>query len=254
MLSTIQTKAANLQNLTNSEFALENPIPPEQQENIKQLISDLQTSIDSSPSQESLTQWKTTVEDAIADGNVTIEEAVDIYQATTNVFVSMGLTTEEMQTIGHDLQNIAEASRFSGDGEDKVLIGTDGNDLLVGQSGSDLLVGTPDNGQGEIDLLIGAGGSDTFVLGDATTVYYDDGLALTAGVDDFAAIADFNAAYDTIQLHGNARDYILGALPSEVQGQGTAIYHIAGGQVPELIAIVAGVEVTDFSQGFAFVG
>lgn len=242
----------NRQNFRNTRLASPHEIPPEQKENIQQLRSDLQGSVDSPPSEESIDQLQTTVQTALEDGTVTPEEGKAIAQASVEVFESMGLTSAEMRTLVYDVQNIAENSRFPG--EDEELVGTDSSDFLLGKTGSDVLVGTPTNGQGEVDLLIGGGGSDTFVLGDATTAYYDDGERFTTGVNDFAAIADFNIAYDTIQLHGNEGAYSLGALPNDLPMQGTALYYMAQGELPELIAIVAGVEVADFSQGFTFVG
>ena len=55
-------------------FALESRLPAEQQENLQQLQSDLQASIDNPPSEESMAQLQGTVESAIADGSLTPEE------------------------------------------------------------------------------------------------------------------------------------------------------------------------------------
>lgn len=123
-----------------------------------------------------------------------------------------------------------------GNGND-VLIGGNGNDVLVGGNGNDLLIGvqvesfTP--GAGEIDLLRGGAGQDTFVLGDALEVYYDDGNAHSRGLQDFAVIQDFNVHDDVIRLHGDASNYTLGT----VHGS-TTISYTSEGQTSELVAVV----------------
>ena len=58
--------------------------------------------------------------------------------------------------------------------------------------------------------------SDTFVLGDETRVYYDDGDPLTAGESDFALIADFDPSQDFIQLNGTPDVYRLDFFTSEL--------------------------------------
>lgn len=227
-------------------------IPPEQKENIQKFLTDLQASIDSPPSEESIDLLKVTVQDAIADKTVTSQEWQAIAQATLDVTDSMGITRAELRTLAYDLQDIAEASRWPR--EDQVLIGTGGNDWLQGRTGADTLIGSPTTGIGEIDLLVGGGGTDTFVLGDESTVYYNDGRARTTGLADYALIVDFNIEQDTIQLAGAATDYSLGNLPGTWETQGTTIYQTVEGITPELIGVLAGVEVTDFSKGFVFVG
>jgi hypothetical protein len=49
----------------------------------------------------------------------------------------------------------------------------------------------------------------TFVLGDATRVYYDDGDPLTTGEFDYGLITDFNSTEDFIQLKGSTDSYRL---------------------------------------------
>jgi hypothetical protein len=65
-------------------------------------------------------------------------------------------------------------------------------------------------------------------------LYYEDVLG-KSGLDDFALIRDFVPAEDTIQLHGNSRDYQLDRNPSGLP-DGTAIFH----HQTELIAIIEG--------------
>ncbi|MGK7903927.1 MAG: calcium-binding protein [Hormoscilla sp.] len=147
---------------------------------------------------------------------------------------------------------------FGLDGDD-MLLGGGGNDRIVGGRGDDLLEGGDGNdrligvrrrnggkppGWGEMDTLTGGAGSDTFVLGDANYVYYDDRDRGTMGVRDFAMITDF-ADGDTIQLKGIARDYRLGAAPYGSSQDQIGIYldqagNGMGNSMSELIAIVQG--------------
>jgi hypothetical protein len=89
---------------------------------------------------------------------------------------------------------------------------TDGRDQITGTAADELISGVPAgsvlNGRGSYDTLTGNGGNDIFLLGTATTVYYNDGKANTTGAADLAAITDFNAG-DLIQLKGSAADYRL---------------------------------------------
>lgn len=224
---------------------------PEQQANIQKFITDWQESIDQRPSEESLEQWQVITQDALADGNLDVEEWQAIAAATYDIFDSMGLTKAELRTLAYDLQDIAEGSDLPR--EDQELLGTNGKDRLLGRLGADILIGTPTDGKGEVDVLIGGGGSDIFVLGNAETVFYKDNEPFTLGVNDYGLIIDFNLAQDTIQLHGAAADYSLGALPQDLPLTGTAIYHTADGAMPELVGVIAGVEITDFNQGVEFV-
>lgn len=95
------------------------------------------------------------------------------------------------------------------------VYGTSGNDILVGTSGNDVLSGISSGitnntlGKGSIDKLTGGAGSDLFVLGDARGVYYNDGLANNAGMNDYAVITDFSSI-DKIQLKGGS--YFLNSL------------------------------------------
>ncbi|VEP13540.1 Type I secretion target GGXGXDXXX repeat protein domain protein [Hyella patelloides LEGE 07179] len=133
------------------------------------------------------------------------------------------------------------ADQLRGNEGDDVLIGGEGRDLLIGNRGDDLLVGvsvesfTP--GANEIDFLIGNSGADTFVLGDALEVYYDDDNDQTLGLKNFANIRDFDLQEsDVIRLHGSADDYSL-----ESSSLGTSIFYESEGQSSELIGVVAGV-------------
>jgi Ca2+-binding RTX toxin-like protein len=97
------------------------------------------------------------------------------------------------------------------------LVGSFGNDVLAGGAGNDTLTGVEPStagsgvgfGAGEVDTLRGGLGSDTFVLGNASRVYYSDGDPLTIGDSDYALIKDLNASEDVIQLHGSQALYSL---------------------------------------------
>lgn len=191
------------------------------------------------------------MQESLTDQQLNVEEVQAISAATYDVFDSMGLAKAELRTLAYDLQNIAEGSKLPS--EDQEILGTDGSDLLLGGLGADTLVGTPTDGKGEVDMLVGGGGTDTFVLGTAEAVFYKDENLFTTGLADYGLIVDFNLAQDTIQLHGAAADYSLGALPQDLPLAGTAIYHTAAGAMPELVGVVAGVELANFNQGFDFV-
>lgn len=89
---------------------------------------------------------------------------------------------------------------------------TDARDLIVGTSGDDIITGVPVgsllNGKGSYDTLTGNGGNDIFVLGTASSVYYNDGDGMFTGTSDLAAITDFNAG-DRIHLKGAPAHYRL---------------------------------------------
>ena len=119
---------------------------------------------------------------------------------------------------GRDLLNGGTGDDFlRGGARRDTLTGGLGNDSLNGDTGNDILVGVKPSsaggelgfGAGEIDTLKGGRGRDTFVLGDETNVFYDDGDTLTNGKSDFALIVDFNSNQDVIQLSGTTDFYRL---------------------------------------------
>lgn len=224
----------------------------EQQQNVKTLISNLQNSVDSPPDEELVDDLRTTLTDALSDGELTEDELVAIAQDTIEVVASVGVTAEEARTIFYDLQDIANTSQLPRTNDD--LTGTDGDDILWGGLGNDTLTGAgSDGGVGETDWLIGGGGKDRFVLGNSQQAFYNDGQTLTAGLADFAVVLDFNANHDVIQLHGSSENYQLAEVPASVGISGTGIYQTEGGNTPELIGVVVGMTLTDMSSGFSFV-
>ncbi|MDJ1185855.1 hypothetical protein [Roseofilum casamattae] len=136
-------------------FAIENRVSPEQQENIAQLRSNLQTSIDNPPSEDSIEQLQTTVGNAIADDSLTAEEQQAIAQATQDVFQSMGLTPVEMLVIASDLQTIVQSIQLP-----------------------------TEDGQSAIDVLANGGSLDPSILENTVT----DAFAMRAGGNHFAPI------------------------------------------------------------------
>ena len=107
---------------------------------------------------------------------------------------------------------------LDGKGSADILLGGDGNDTILGGLGSDGLSGGNDNdrliawggGTNEIDLLNGEQGADTYILGDATSVFYTNSRN-----NDYAHILNFQAS-DRIQLKGVANNYSLGSVRSAV--------------------------------------
>ena len=160
---------------------------------------------------------------------------------------------------GYDGQDLLEGdddddTLFGGNDQD-TLFGGAGNDDLYGEAGDDRLIGVADPANGTnlpgantIDFYIGGDGSDVFVLGDANTLFYDDGDANTAGITDYAVIKDFNRFEDSIELTGSSTDYVVAALPTELSTtfsnpKTAGIYHDTNNSgswdsTDELVAVV----------------
>ncbi len=146
---------------------------------------------------------------------------------------------------------------LSGLGGDDFLYASEGNDSLDGGAEKDELTGvayyTNAPGIGEIDTLRGGTGSDKFILGNSTKVFYDDGNSITAGQADYALIKDLNVDEDVIVLSGTRNNYLFGVSP--ITGiSGTAIYRLkSAGEPNELIGLIEGVTGLNFnSDSFGF--
>jgi len=142
-------------------------------------------------------------------------------------------------------------SLIGGFGND-VLDGGEGNDVIDGAGGGTYIGSSVSRGADEIDVLTGGAGADTFRLeGGAGR----DGAGASyrfAGNNDYALITDFNPLEDTIVLKSidtsgptfmqTQVTYSLGAAPSDLLLQGTAIYAEFANNpgTQELIAILHG--------------
>ncbi|WNN91719.1 hypothetical protein [Gloeocapsopsis dulcis] len=144
---------------------------------------------------------------------------------------------------GNRLNNI-----IIGNSSNNTLRGKAGNDSLDGGAGDDILAGT-DSGIGEIDTLTGGSGSDIFILGSATTVFYNDGNPTTPGLNDYALITDFNPDEDIIRLNGRRSDYVLAASPVGLPS-GTALYYRQQGATDELIAIIQSSQLLNLNASY----
>lgn len=133
-------------------------------------------------------------------------------------------------------------------------MGTTNDDVLSGSSQGDRLrgAGRSTRGKGEIDIISGNAGADRFVLGDETGAFYDDGKQNTVGHRDVAVITDFNPkSGDTLQLHGSADLYRVGAV-SDAAHQGAGLFKTTD-TTDELIAVVQGVPSLKLEQNAVFV-
>ncbi|MGF1474606.1 MAG: cadherin-like domain-containing protein, partial [Geminicoccaceae bacterium] len=119
-----------------------------------------------------------------------------------------------------------------------------GNDILIGEDGNDQLLafdfGQGDSGAAETDVFVGGGGSDTFVLGDVSGAFYDDGDPSSEGLEDYGLIWDFESGSDELILAGSADDYLIGAGPSGLPS-GTGVYLNNGSGPDELVGVLNGI-------------
>ncbi|HBL13233.1 MAG TPA: hypothetical protein DD379_17910, partial [Cyanobacteria bacterium UBA11162] len=173
---------------------------------------------------------------------------------------NLTLTGTATTGYGNNLNNILTGNTLnntlSGNDGNDTLIGGKGNDQLSGGNGTDRLTGVAPNttnpGYGEVDTLTGGAGTDTFVLGDATQFYYNDGNNANIGLSDYALITDFQFGQDIIQLHGVSTNYSLTTSPVGLP-TGTAIFH-HNSYENELIAVIQGVSGLSLdSNAFIFV-
>ncbi len=130
------------------------------------------------------------------------------------------------------------ADTIIGNTGNDTLSGGIGNDFLYGDAGNDVFLGTVTNGLDSIDLFGGGEGTDTFILGDVDAVYYDDEDNSTAGINNYAVLADFDRLQDTIQLHGSADLYSVSESPFNADSAAIYFDSNSDGTYDELIAVV----------------
>ncbi len=164
-----------------------------------------------------------------------------------------------------DRVDFFEINRFeiTGTSQNDNITTASGNDTINGGAGDDTInAGAGDDtidgvnsksltpGLAEKDTLTGGAGSDRFILGSTTNVYYDDGNITTNGNTDYATITDFNPLEDQVQLRGIASNYRL-----EIADTNTNLYLDKAGTEPdELIALfqnVTGLNLT--STAFEYI-
>lgn len=130
-------------------------------------------------------------------------------------------------------------SLLGGSGNDH-LLGETGSDRLIGGDGNDRLQGAQRTNAAEKDIMTGGKGRDTFVLGDRTGSFYDDGNAKWMGLRNYALITDLNVGQgDIVQLSAKHR-YRLGSSPNGVDSGRALFIDNAAGKPDELIAVIRG--------------
>jgi Ca2+-binding RTX toxin-like protein len=124
--------------------------------------------------------------------------------------------------------------------EPSVGVVTDGPDIITGTAANETIrgvaTGSTQRGWGTVDKLTGGGGNDSFVLGDASGVFYDDGNPAVPETKDLAWITDFSVG-DKIILSGSAANYQLTS--ARYSGfKGVQINAILAAPTPEPIGFV----------------
>lgn len=136
-----------------------------------------------------------------------------------------------------------------GNGND-ILRGGDANDTLNGGNGNDTLIGVNSSesspGTQEIDILTGGAGVNTFVLGDANNIYYDESDFKVPNpnqfVNGYGLIKDFTSGQDTIQLKGGV-NYKLENVSLDGGVSGRGIFVDNPGFFPDhLIGVIQGIQ------------
>jgi Ca2+-binding RTX toxin-like protein len=178
-----------------------------------------------------------------------VDDAADIVrELNTSGFDEGGMDTVRSSVsmtlpAGPEILHLTgSALNGTGNSYANTITGNAQNNLLQGLNGNDSLNGG--GGPNEVDRLNGGANADTFVLGDGSVRFYDDGDPLSPGIGGYAVIEDFTPAQtDRLRLTGSAAQYFLGVSP--VAGvSGTALYHDSNASgvletaTDELVAII----------------
>jgi hypothetical protein len=169
---------------------------------------------------------------------ITTGAGSDVITATTtaaNNIINAGAGNDTVTILASATGNYT----IHGNEDNDTITGGTGIDTLYGDIGNDILSGFNPNsstlGQGTIDNFNGGAGSDRFVLGDSNWIGYDDGSNTSAGVADYANIADFKSSEnDVIQLRGASTDYLLATVGADTQ----ILINKAGAEPDELIGVI----------------
>ena len=179
--------------------------------------------------------------DLLTEGNELLSVQLFADASRTHVVASRTLTLNDTSRSA-----VTNQTLWGTTASDPSIRGGDGNDRLTGV----LANGTNarDLGQGQIDQLTGGLGADTFLLGDARGVFYDDRRAGNLGTGDYARITDFQTGIDKLQLFRGLPSSPLSYFPTVSNGL-TSLYwdrnannrlDTTGNNRDELIAIVTG--------------
>jgi hypothetical protein len=114
---------------------------------------------------------------------------------------------------------------------DKIILTTDPTYNLTSVNGNNVSLEAT-------DTLLGTQKADLFILGDREGLLYDN-----AGLEDFAAIDNFDIQNDRIQLHGTIDDYTLARGSIGDRDRGTSILY-----QDDLIAVVSGENKLDLAS------
>lgn len=179
-------------------------------------------------------------------GDITLSIFEDMGWTVNNSIAETGTITnliDNPQTLTLDRNNsnpVVSAQPLSFENIENNILETVNVDSLTGTSNSSRVLPG-------MQTLKATESADTFMLGDASQAYYDK-----MGIQDYALIMGFDSSSDTIQLHGSASEYQLGAAPEELP-QGTGIF-VKNSTSNELVGVVSGVsDLTLDSSSFSFV-
>jgi len=185
-----------------------------------------------------------------ADGSAAIDLSISADKLSEgNELLSVQLYADagRTQQVASRTLSINDTSRSAF--TNQILWGTTASDTLIGGGGNDRLAGVQASGstaaalgRGQIDVLTGGLGADTFVLGDARGVFYDDRSNNNLGSADYASITDFRSDEDKLQLR-NANYFTTlsnGVTSIYWDRNANNRFDTSGNNRDELIAMVTG--------------